>query len=85
MASRPESSYHLPIIGDFSAIRAQVGLNISVYRCRVQNKRGRICGVKYWEIIAKNLNKAGWSLGWVPAVDHQGQTRSWRARGTEAL
>ena len=25
--------------------------------------------VKYWEIIADNLNKAGWSLGWVSAID----------------
>jgi hypothetical protein len=25
--------------------------------------------VKYWEIIADNLSKAGWSWGWVSAVD----------------
>ena len=25
--------------------------------------------VKYWEIIADNLSKAGWSLGWVSALD----------------
>jgi hypothetical protein len=31
-------------------------------------------GVKYWEIIADNLKKAGWSLGWVSAVDSQGRT-----------
>ena len=30
--------------------------------------------MKYWEIIADNLSKAGWSLGWVPAVDCQGGT-----------
>jgi len=24
---------------------------------------------KYWEIIANNLSKAGWSWGCVPAVD----------------
>jgi hypothetical protein len=30
--------------------------------------------VKYWEIIADNLKKAGWSLGWVWAVDLQGRT-----------
>ena len=23
--------------------------------------------MKYWEIIADNLSKAGWSLGWVSA------------------
>jgi hypothetical protein len=30
--------------------------------------------VKYWEIIADNLSKAGWSLGWVSAVDCEGRT-----------
>jgi hypothetical protein len=30
--------------------------------------------VKYWEIIARNLRKAGWSLGWVSAIDSEGRT-----------
>jgi hypothetical protein len=30
--------------------------------------------VKYWEIIADNLNKAGWSLGYVSAIDSHGRT-----------
>ena len=30
--------------------------------------------MKYWEIIADNLKKRGWSLGWVSAVDREGQT-----------
>ena len=30
--------------------------------------------VKYWEIIADNLSKAGWSLGWVSAVDSERRT-----------
>jgi hypothetical protein len=30
--------------------------------------------MKYWEIIARNLKKRGWSLGWVSAVDSQGRT-----------
>jgi hypothetical protein len=30
--------------------------------------------VKYWEIIADNLKKAGWSCGWVSAVDSEGRT-----------
>jgi hypothetical protein len=30
--------------------------------------------VKYWEIIVNNLSKAGWSLGYVSAVDFQGRT-----------
>ena len=30
--------------------------------------------MKSWEIIADNLQKAGWSLGWVSAVDLKGRT-----------
>ena len=30
--------------------------------------------MKYWEIIADNLSKAGWSLGWVSAIDSKGRT-----------
>jgi len=30
--------------------------------------------MKYWEIIADRLSKAGWSLGWVSAIDSRGQT-----------
>jgi hypothetical protein len=30
--------------------------------------------VKQWEIIADNLSKAGWSLGWVSALDRKGRT-----------
>ena len=30
--------------------------------------------VKYWEIIADNLKKAGWSWGCVSAVDSSGRT-----------
>src|ERR1043166_8162825 len=30
--------------------------------------------MKYWEIIADNLSKAGWSLGWVSAIDSRGRT-----------
>jgi hypothetical protein len=30
--------------------------------------------VKDWEIIADNLHKAGWSLGWVSAIDSEGRT-----------
>jgi hypothetical protein len=29
---------------------------------------------KYWEIIADNLHDAGWSLGWVSALDLEGRT-----------
>jgi hypothetical protein len=30
--------------------------------------------VKYWEIIADNLKKGGWSLGYVSAIDSNGRT-----------
>jgi hypothetical protein len=30
--------------------------------------------VKYWEIIADNLSKAGWSWGCVSAIDSKGRT-----------
>jgi hypothetical protein len=30
--------------------------------------------MKYWEIIADNLKKRGWSLGWVSAIGSRGQT-----------
>jgi hypothetical protein len=30
--------------------------------------------LKYWEIIADNLSKAGWSWGCVSVVDSQGRT-----------
>jgi hypothetical protein len=30
--------------------------------------------VKYWEIIADNLSEAGWSYGYVSAVDLEGRT-----------
>ena len=29
---------------------------------------------RYWEIIADNLHKAGWSLGWVLALNLEGRT-----------
>jgi hypothetical protein len=39
----------------------------------VESKNGRIGRVKYWEIIADNLKKAGWSLGF-SAIDSRGRT-----------
>jgi hypothetical protein len=30
--------------------------------------------MKYWEIIADNLSKAGWSWGCISAIDSNGQT-----------
>jgi hypothetical protein len=37
-------------------------------------KKDRIRRVKYWEIIADNLSKAGWTWGCVSAADCQGRT-----------
>jgi len=30
--------------------------------------------MKDWEVVADNHKKAGWSLGWVSAVDSEGRT-----------
>ena len=30
--------------------------------------------MKSWEVVADNLSKAGWSWGWVSAIDSQGRT-----------
>jgi hypothetical protein len=35
---------------------------------------------RYWEIIADNLKKAGWSYGYVSALDREGRT-IWIADG----
>ena len=29
---------------------------------------------RYWEMIADNLHNAGWSLGWLSALDDYGRT-----------
>jgi hypothetical protein len=36
--------------------------------------KAHLPGVKYWEIIADNLSKAGWSWGCVSALDLEGRT-----------
>ena len=43
---------------------------IAVWRAKEAKSR---C-VKYWEIIADRLSKAGWSWGCVSAIDSEGQT-----------
>jgi hypothetical protein len=30
--------------------------------------------VKYWQIIADNLKRAGWSYGYMSALDREGRT-----------
>jgi hypothetical protein len=41
--------------------------------CGAQNRQNA-ARVKYWEIIADNLTKAGWSWGCVSAIDSRGRT-----------
>jgi hypothetical protein len=51
---------------------ALVSYHFSIAVCRPkesQSTKGR-----YWEIIADNLSKAGWSWGCVSAVDSEGRT-----------
>jgi hypothetical protein len=38
----------------------------------VESKRGRIRRVKYWETIVNKIIKAGFSVGWVAALDNHG-------------
>jgi hypothetical protein len=46
---------------------------ISSLQCEDKRNAG-LCPVKYWEIIADNLSKAGWNWGCVSAVDSNGRT-----------
>jgi hypothetical protein len=40
----------------------------------VESKKAESSRAKYWEIIAYNLSKAGWSRGCVSAIDSNGRT-----------
>ena len=40
----------------------------------MESKNAESAALKYWEIIGDRLSKAGWSLGWVSAVDSNGRT-----------
>jgi len=40
----------------------------------MDSKRDTIQRVKYWETIARNLKRRGWSLGYVSALDSEGRT-----------
>src|SRR5262245_53548959 len=41
---------------------------------RAERKTPKAAGMKYWEIIADNLSDAGWSWGYVSALDSEGRT-----------
>src|SRR5438094_8219057 len=48
-------------------------------RCQLgqdPNRASLFPGVKYWEIIADNLSKAGWSWGCVSAVNSPGEYKA---------
>jgi len=46
---------------------------ISSLQCEDKRDAG-FSPVKYWEIIANNLKRRGWSLGYVSAIDSNGRT-----------
>jgi len=52
----------------FSNSNPQLKLTDIIMNAIVRNR------MKDWEIIADNLSKAGFSLGWVSAIDSQGRT-----------
>jgi hypothetical protein len=52
----------------------KLGQEERVARDRFAHVAGQSTAVKYWEIIAANLSKAGWSWGCVSAVDSSGRT-----------
>jgi len=58
--------------------RSGASLPIRLYHrfyCRVETKKTPTRRrVKYWEIIADNLSKAGWSWGCVSAADRDERT-----------
>jgi len=41
---------------------------------RCEEQKGQNLPVKYWELVADKLSKAGWSLGWISAMDSEGRT-----------
>jgi hypothetical protein len=43
-------------------------------REQLLRRKDKIASMKYWEIIADNVGKAGWSWGCVSVVDSEGRT-----------
>jgi hypothetical protein len=54
--------------------RAAVAVASGLLGWPLDNKRNTIDHMTHWEIIADNLSKAGWSWGYVSAVDSHGRT-----------
>jgi hypothetical protein len=53
-----------------ASLRRSYHIVIAVWRA----KKAQSVRVKYWEIIADNLSKAGWSWGCIATVDREGRT-----------
>ena len=51
-----------------------IACEIQALRCIAGIHDERMPPLKYWEIIADNLSKAGWSWGYVSAIDSNGRT-----------
>jgi hypothetical protein len=58
----------------FADILDALGRVGSAGESRTTRSMGNDDAVKYWEIIADNLSKAGWSWGCVSAIDSSGRT-----------
>jgi hypothetical protein len=54
--------------------RIGVGYSITFCHCRVERESGRIRRVRYWEAIAENLSKAGFSWGCSSEIDSNWRT-----------
>jgi hypothetical protein len=62
----------MPVFNLSASVLSQLFISFLWLLCRGQ-RRHNAC-VKYWEIIADNLSKAGWSWGCVSAIDSNGRT-----------
>ena len=76
-----EISAHIGVPEEERAMPLRLTVSISFWPYREQapvlaspKKRTIETPVKYWELVADKLSKAGWSLGWVSAVDSEGRT-----------
>src|SRR6516225_6629800 len=67
-SARKSSSEPAPSSSAHSSQTKPIGLSVN----RTPNTS---LGMKYyWEVVADKLSKAGWSLGWVSALDLEGRT-----------
>ncbi len=70
----PDCTNRFPIHGMIHVIASGIQSHCAVRSKRLKTTTEIVGFVKYWEIIADNLSKAGWSWGCVSAVDANGQT-----------